>query len=238
MASEIASTWSGAMMATSGGRANGSRFQNRSEASASRISGRRDPPPQRWMRDGSISPAASSSITSSTPAAQTATSSRTISPTASCSVDREAARVVHLERLGARERQVQAVRDGLGERTAAEREHARPLDAALADEGHVGGPAADVDEQGAGLADVLGAQDAGHGVRLRDDLEQLQVELAGDGLERPEMDQRREGVEDADLDVAALEADRVGEPVAVDRGPHDGAVHEAHVDVREARSPR
>ena len=35
------------MSVTSGGRANGSRFQNRSAASASRISGSRDPPPHR-----------------------------------------------------------------------------------------------------------------------------------------------------------------------------------------------
>jgi hypothetical protein len=42
----IDSTWSGAMTMTSGGRANDSRFQNRSAARALRISGRRDPPPQ------------------------------------------------------------------------------------------------------------------------------------------------------------------------------------------------
>jgi len=45
-ASVIDSTWSGAMTMTSGGRANDSRFQNRSAASAARISGNRDPPPQ------------------------------------------------------------------------------------------------------------------------------------------------------------------------------------------------
>ena len=68
-----------------------------------------------------------------------------------------------------------------------------------------------------GLADLLRAEDARHGIRLGDDLEQLQVELGGDALQRPEVDERREGVEDPDLDVAALEADRVGQGVAVDR---------------------
>ena len=66
----------------------------------------------------------------------------------------------------------------LRERPAAEREHPRALDPALADERDVGRPAADVDEQRAGLADLLGAEDAGDGVRLGDDLEQLEVELA------------------------------------------------------------
>ena len=185
VASSIASTWSGAMIATSGGRANGRRFQNRSAASASRISGSRDPPPQTWIRDGSISPAASSSITSSTPAAQTATSSRTISATSSRSVDGQPARVVHLQRLGAREREVEPVGDRLRERAPAEREHPRALDPALPDERDVGRPAADVDEQGAGLAHVVRAQHPGDRVRLGDDLEQLEVELAATDWRAP-----------------------------------------------------
>ena len=127
------------------------------------------------------------------------------------SVDRQAAGVVDLERLGPRERQVEPVGEDLGERPAAEREHPRALDPALADERDVRRAAADVDEQRAGLADLVGAEDAGHGVRLGDDLEQLEVELRGDALERAEVDERRERVEDPDLDVAALEADRVGQ---------------------------
>ena len=51
------------------------------------------------------------------------------------------------------------------------------------------------------------------------------------------MDQRRERVEDPDLDVAALEADRVRQRVAVDRGPGDGRVHEPDVDVRQPGLP-
>ena len=226
------------MIVTSGGRANGRRFQNRSAASASWISGSRDPPPQMWMRDGSISPAASSSITSSTPAAHTAASSRTISATSSRPLHGQPAGVVHLERLRARERQVEPVRDRLRERPSAEREHPRPLDAALPDQRDVRRAAADVDEQGARLAHVLRAQHPGDRVRLGDDLEQLEVELARDRLQRAQVHERRERVEDADLDVAALEADRVGEPVAVDRRADDRAVDEPDVDVRQARSPR
>ena len=52
------------------------------------------------------------------------------------------------------------------------------------------------------------------------------------------MHERREGVEDADLHVPALEADRVGQGVAVDRGGGDGGVHEPDVHVRQAGLPR
>ena len=49
-----------------------------------------------------------------------------------------------------------------------------------ADERDVGRAAADVDEQRAGLADLLVAEHARDRVRLGDDLEQLQVQLRGD----------------------------------------------------------
>ena len=51
------------------------------------------------------------------------------------------------------------------------------------------------------------------------------------------MDQRREGVEDPDLDVATLEADRVGQRVAVDRGAGDRGVDEPDVDVGQPGLP-
>ena len=88
-----------------------------------------------------------------------------------------------------------------------------------------------------GLADLVAAEDARDRVRLGDDLEQLQVELRGHALQRPEVDQRGERVEDPDLDVAALEADRVGERVAVDRGAGDGGVDEPDVDVGQPGLP-
>ena len=135
----------------------------------------------------------------------------------------ETAGVVDLERLGPRERQLQPIGERLGERPAAEGEHPRALDAALADERDVGRPAADVDEQRPGLLDLLAAEHAGDRVRLGDDLEQLQVELAGDGLRARQVDQRRERVEDPDPDVAALEPDRVRDRVAVDRGAESTA---------------
>src|SRR4029078_13530566 len=51
-------------------------------------------------------------------------------------LDVEAARVVDLERLGPRERQIQAVGDRFRDRTATGRAHARALDAALPDARH------------------------------------------------------------------------------------------------------
>ena len=182
--------------------------------------------------------APSSSITSSTPAAQTSTSSATILRDLVALLDGEAPGVVDLERLGPRERQVEPVGEALRERPTAEREHPGALDPALADERHVGRAAADVDEQRAGLADLLGAEDPRDRVRLGDDLQQLEVELRGDALERPEVDERRERVEDPDLHVAALEPDRVRERVAVDRRPDDRRVDEPDVDVRQAGLPR
>ena len=88
-----------------------------------------------------------------------------------------------------------------------------------------------------GLADLVAAEDAGDGVWLGDDLEELEVELAGDALEGAEVDQRRERVEDADLHVPALEPDRVGQRVAVDRGARDRRVDEPDVDVGQAGLP-
>ena len=152
-------------------------------------------------------------------------------------LDIEAARVVDLERLGAWERQIHPIRDRLREGATAEREHPRPLDAALSNEGDVGRPAADVDEQRPRLADLVVAQHTRHGIRLGDDLEQLEVELGRDALERPEMDQWRERVEDPDLDMATLEPDRVREGVAVDRRRRHRRVDEPDIDVRQPGLP-
>src|SRR4029079_16306685 len=112
----------------------------------------------------------------------------------------------------------------LGEPPPAQREHAGALDAALPDEGDVRRAAAHVDEQRPGLADLLVAEHAGDRVRRGDDLEELEVELAGDALQGAEVDQRRERVEDPDLDVAALEPYRVRQGVAVDGGAGDRGV--------------
>ena len=85
------------------------------------------------------------------------------------------------------------------------------------------------------LANLRPPEHAGDRVRLRDDLDQLEVELRGDGLQRTEMDERGERVEDPDLDVASLEPDRVRQGVAVDRRPDDRGMDEPDVDVRQAR---
>jgi len=77
----------------------------------------------------------------------------------------------------------------------------------------------------------------GHGVRLGDDLEEIQFEVLGDALEGAQVDERRERVEDTDLDVAALEADRVRNRVAVDLSAGDGGVDETDIDLCQARLP-
>ena len=150
----------------------------------------------------------------------------------------EPAGVVDLERLGPRERQVEPVGDRLRERAPAEREHPGALDPALTDERDVGRPAADVDEERPGLLDLVGTEDPGDRVRLGDDLEELEVELAGDALERAEVDERRERVEDPDPHVAALEADRVRDRVAVDAAPRSPRRGRAGRRRAAGRSPR
>src|SRR6476469_8075219 len=52
------------------------------------------------------------------------------------------------------------------------------------------------------------------------------------------MDERGEGVEDPDLDVAALEPDRVGQRIAIDRGVRHRGVNEPDVDMGKTRLPR
>ena len=118
-----------------------------------------------------------------------------------------------------------------------EREHARALDAALRTSATSVVPPPTSMNSAPGLADLVAVQAPRHCVRLGDDGHQLQVEHAGDGLQRPQVDQRRERVEDADAHVAALEADRVGDRVAVDGGAGHGGVDEPDVDVRQAGLP-
>ena len=89
-----------------------------------------------------------------------------------------------------------------------------------------------------GLLDLFVVHASRDGVRLGDDRDQLQVEHARDGLQRAQMDQRRKRVEDADAHVTAVEADRIGHRVAVDRGAGDRGMDEADVDVGQARLPR
>ena len=52
------------------------------------------------------------------------------------------------------------------------------------------------------------------------------------------MDERGEGIEDPDLDVPALEADGIGQGIAVDRGADDRGMDEPDVDVRQPGLPR
>src|SRR6202011_3113606 len=107
-----------------------------------------------------------------------------------------------------------------GEGAAAKVEHPCPLDPAIPHQGDVGGPAADVDEDAAGLVDLVDGARPGDRVGLRHRSHKLQVELDDHRLDGPDVGQRREGVEDRDVEVVALEAEWVGDGVAVD--PHAG----------------
>ena len=89
----------------------------------------------------------------------------------------------------------------------------------------------------AGLLDLLVVHAPRDGVRLGDDGHELEVEHAGHGLQRAQVNQRRKRIEDADAHVAAVEADRVGDRVAVDRRAGDRRVDEADVDVGQAGLP-
>src|SRR5206468_1523024 len=128
----------------------------------------------------------------------------------------EPARDVDLQHFRAREGEIEALGDRLREGPPAEGEHPGRLDAAAAHERDVGRAAPDVDEEAAGLNDPIAAQAARDGVRLGDDGQELQVELRCDALERADVDQQGEGAEDAELEVATLESDRIGDRVAVD----------------------
>ena len=99
---------------------------------------------------------------------------------------------VDLDLLGAREGQLQAIGERLGEGPPAEREHARALDATRPHESNVGGAATDVDEQPAGLLDLLVVHAARDGVGLGDDGHEVEVEHARHGLQRAQVDERRD----------------------------------------------
>ena len=135
-----------------------------------------------------------------------------------------------LGRLGIGEREAEALRQALREGAAAEREHLRAADAPAAHERDVGRPAADVDEDRAAVAELARIQARGHGIRLGDHAEQVERQRVGDRLERPEVDHRREGVEQVQLDLGAGEADGVADRIAVDLHLDDRRVDEAHVE--------
>ena len=157
---------------------------------------------------------------------------------ARCSGASRAVAVRQLVALRLPHRDLQLAGQPLGERAAAEREHPGRLDAAVAHQRDVGGAAADVDEDGAARLDVLGVAAARQRVRLGDGGDHLEVELLGDGLQRADVVQRREGVEDGDVHNVALEVDRVAHRVAVDAHRGDGAVHQLDVDLGDAELVR
>src|SRR6266700_7750592 len=98
--------------------------------------------------------------------------------------------------------------DPAGEGPAPEVEHPGALDTPIAQERDVGGAAPDVHEDRALLPRLLAGRGPGQRVRMGDRGRQLEVELPDDGLHGPDLGDGGERVEDGDLQVLALEADR------------------------------
>src|ERR1700683_46222 len=128
--------------------------------------------------------------------------------------------------------------DALGEGTAADGKHLGAFDAAVVNQRDVGGAAADVDEDGGKLAGILAADGFGDGKRLGRDVNEVEIKVGGHGLERAEMNHGREGVEELDRNIFALEANGVGDTVAVALGVNDGVVHQLHLELLVAGFPR
>ena len=152
-------------------RAEGGDLWTARERQAAATSRRRPAPPRsaaarRHPRTGRCAPAAARrrpgrEIISSTPRRQTAASSAS----ASCS-DRGrhrfrqlVGRGCQLQRLGACEREAEALGQALGEGPSAERQHLRAGDPAMPHQRNVGGATADVDEHRPGIAQL--ARDRG-----------------------------------------------------------------------------
>src|SRR5260370_29206272 len=95
------------------------------------------------------------------------------------------------------ERQRQAPREG----ASAQVDHARTFAPAIADQGYIGGAAADVDEDAALSPCLLARASSRKRVWLRHGGGQLEVELTHDGVDGVDVGHRRERVEDGDLEV-------------------------------------
>src|SRR5713101_8139998 len=82
-------------------------------------------------------------------------------------------------------------------------EHARALDAAVADQRHVRRATTDIDEDAALRPGFLARACSGEGVWLSDGAGQLEVELTHNRVDGVDVRHRREGVEHGDLEVLA-----------------------------------
>src|SRR5215472_1964103 len=128
----------------------------------------------------------------------------------------QALRVTELPCLGFVVAQPQLRRQPPGESLAAEAEHSRPLHPASAEQRHVRSPASDVDEYATQLPGLVPRTRASQRIRLGYRTRDLEIELSGQDLQPRDLRHRRERIEHRDLQVAALEADGVGDGIAVD----------------------
>ena len=124
--------------------------------------------------------------------------------------------------------------ESLGERPSSEGEHPGCFDAAAPNHGDVGGPAADVNEDGAQLVRLGGRAAARQGVGLGDRGHELEVQLLRDRLQRPDVRERSERVEHRDLHDVSLEVHRIADRVPVDAHRGDRAVDQLDVDLLDA----
>src|SRR5207244_2441196 len=85
--------------------------------------------------------------------------------------------------------------DALGEGAAADGKHFGALHSPVIHERDVGGTAADVDEDGGKFGRILAAHRFGDGEGLGRDINEVQIQVAGHGLEGAEVHHGGEGVE-------------------------------------------
>src|SRR6266567_2986363 len=146
----------------------------------------------------------------------------------------ESLRVAQLAGLGLLVAEAERERQAARERAAAEVEHPRALDPAVADERHVRGPAADVDEDPALGPRLLACAGARERIRLGNCGRKLEVELANHGVDGVDVGHGRERVEDGDLEVPACESHRVGDRIAVDPDVRDRGMDQAGFELAVA----
>src|SRR5260370_10768683 len=139
-----------------------------------------------------------------------------------------------LARLGLLVAEAERQRKAWGEGGAAQVGHGGCCGPGSADQGYIGGAAADVDEDAGGGPRLLARARSRKRVWLRDGGGQLEVELTHDCVDGVDVGHRRERVEDGDLEVLAREAHGVGDRIAVDTDVGDRGMDEARFELAVA----
>src|SRR6185503_8470401 len=84
---------------------------------------------------------------------------------------------------------------------------------------------------------ILSAHGFGYGKGFGGNADEVQIQVAGYGLERAEVHHGREGIEELNGDILALETDRVSDAVAVDLDVDNGGIYELHFEFFVAGFP-